>query len=138
MTEAGSNYNTAWLDDVSFDAAGLVCAIAQDLNTKRILMVAWMNRDALLETVATGRVVYFSRSRQKLWRKGEESGNTQRLREIRLDCDGDVVLLDIEQTGGIACHTGRESCFYRRLDDGHWTETDAPLKSPEELYGSAK
>lgn len=138
MTEAGSNYNTAWLEEVKFDAAGLVCAIAQDLNTKRILMVAWMNRDALLETVATGRVVYFSRSRQKLWRKGEESGNTQRLREIRLDCDGDAVLLDIEQAGGIACHTGRESCFYRRLDDGRWSETDAPLKSPEELYGSAK
>jgi len=138
MTEIGSNYNTDWLNAVGFDSAGLVCAIAQDFNTRRILMVAWMNREALLETVATGRVVYFSRSRQKLWRKGEESGNTQRLRGIRLDCDGDVVLLDVEQTGGIACHTGRESCFYRRLDDGQWSVTEAPIKSPEELYGSAK
>jgi len=95
MTEVGSNYNIGWLDEVSFDAAGLVCAIAQDVNTRRVLMVAWMNREALLETVATGRVVYFSRSRQRLWRKGAESGNSQRLRDIRLDCDGDVVLLAI-------------------------------------------
>ncbi|MFK7964212.1 MAG: phosphoribosyl-AMP cyclohydrolase [Burkholderiaceae bacterium] len=138
MTNPGSNYNTAWLDEVRFNSAGLVCAIAQDVTTRRNLMVAWMNREALAETVATGRVVYFSRSRQKLWRKGEESGNTQRLREIRLDCDGDVILLDVEQTGGIACHTGRESCFYRRLDDGQWVITEAPIKSPDELYGSAK
>lgn len=140
MTEAspavaGSNYTPEWLDEVSFDDRGLVCAIAQDSVTRRILMVAWMNREALAETAGTGRAVYFSRSRQKLWRKGEESGNTQRVRSIRLDCDGDVVLLEVEQHGGIACHTGRESCFYRRLDDGVWTLTDAPIKSPEALYG---
>lgn len=138
MTEPGSNYDETWLEEVSFDSRGLVCAIAQDELSRRILMVAWMNREALLETVATARAVYFSRSRKKLWRKGEESGNVQRIKAIRLDCDGDVVLLDVEQGGGIACHTGRVSCFYRRLKDGHWLATDEPIKSPEELYGPAK
>ena len=138
VSVAGSNYDPAWLDEVAFDDRGLICALAQDCTTRRILMVAWMNREALAETAATGRAVYFSRSRQKLWRKGEESGNTQRVNSIRLDCDGDVVLLEIEQHGGIACHTGRESCFYRRLDDGVWTMTDEPLKSPEALYGKSK
>ncbi|MGH1359755.1 MAG: phosphoribosyl-AMP cyclohydrolase [Burkholderiaceae bacterium] len=138
MTEPGSNYDTGWLASVSFDASGLICAIAQDAVSRRILMVAWMNRAALQETVASGRAVYFSRSRRRLWRKGEESGNTQRVKSIRLDCDGDAVLLEIEQVGGIACHTGRESCFYQELKDGRWLETDQPIKSPEELYGPSK
>lgn len=138
MTEPGSNYGTDWLATVSFDADGLICAIAQDATSRRILMVAWMNREALQETAASGRAVYFSRSRNKLWRKGEESGNTQRIKSIRLDCDGDAVLLEIEQVGGIACHTGRESCFYQQLQDGRWVKTDDPIKSPEEMYGSSK
>ena len=124
------------LDAVAFDASGLVPAIAQDAATGEVLMVAWMNREALEETVATGRAVYFSRSRARLWRKGESSGHVQRVREIRLDCDGDVVLLAVEQAGGIACHTGRRRCFHRRLaDDGTWTETDEVLRHPDEIYG---
>lgn len=137
MTEPGSNYDSDWLSEVAFDANGLVAAIAQDATTRRILMIAWMNREALAETAATGRAVYFSRSRNKLWRKGEESGNTQRVKSIRLDCDGDAILLEIEQVGGIACHTGRESCFYQQLRDGRWVETDRPIKSPEQMYGSS-
>ena len=137
MIEPGSNYDSDWLSQVAFDSNGLVAAIAQDMTTRRILMVAWMNQEALAETAATGRAVYFSRSRNRLWRKGEESGNTQRVKSLRLDCDGDAVLLEIEQIGGIACHTGRESCFYQQLQDGHWVETDQPLKSPEEMYGSS-
>lgn len=125
------------LDSVTFNDAGLVPAIAQDAVTKSILMVAWMNREALQETVDTGRAVYFSRSRSKLWRKGEESGHVQNVKEIRLDCDGDVILMQVEQIGGIACHTGREHCFYRKLDDEqHWQETEQVVKSPEEIYGS--
>ncbi len=100
----------------------------------RILMVAWMNREALAETAATGRAVYFSRSRGRLWRKGEESGHFQRVREIRLDCDGDVVLLEVEQQGGIACHTGRHSCFFSRLVDGRWVAVDPVLRDPEAIY----
>jgi len=132
----GSNYDLGWLGEVRFDTQGLVCAIAQDAATGRVLMVAWMNREALAETVATGRAVYWSRSRQALWRKGESSGHGQRVCEIRLDCDGDAVLMLIEQHGGIACHTGRQSCFYRVLQDGVWQSTDPVLKSPEEIYGS--
>lgn len=128
-----------WLADVSFDAQGLIPAIAQDAQTGAILMVAWMNREALAETVATGRAVYWSRSRQRLWRKGEESGHTQNLTEIRLDCDGDVILLRVEQLGGIACHTGRESCFYQRLDTDeqgrtYWKTVDPVLKDPSTIY----
>ena len=123
-----------WLDDVRWDAAGLVPAIAQDATSGRILMVAWMNREALAETEATGRAVYWSRSRGRLWRKGEESGHSQRVHEIRLDCDGDVVLLAIEQTGGIACHTGRQSCFFSRLEAGRWVAVDPVLKDPELIY----
>ena len=104
----------SWLDEIKWSADGLVPAIAQEADSGRVLMVAWMNREALLETATTGRGVYWSRSRAKLWRKGEESGNVQKVSEIRLDCDEDVVLLQIEQAGGIACHTGRHSCFYRR------------------------
>ncbi len=137
MTEPGSNYDSDWLRDVAFDANGLVAAIAQDATTHRVLMIAWMNREALSETAATGRAVYFSRSRNKLWRKGEESGNTQRVKSIRLDCDGDAILLEIEQVGGIACHTGRESCFYQQLRDGKWVKTDQPIKTPEQMYGSS-
>lgn len=107
----------SWISDVKFDEKGLIPAIAQDADTGVILMVAWMNAESLAETVRTGRAVYWSRSRGRLWRKGEESGHVQHLREIRLDCDADVLLLKVKQDGGIACHTGRESCFYRRLDD---------------------
>jgi len=127
-----------WITEVVFDAHGLIPAIAQDAATGQILMVAWMNRDALLETAATGRAAYWSRSRKRLWRKGEESGHVQKVSELRLDCDGDVILLKIEQVGGIACHTGRASCFYRRLDgdasEASWTTVDPVLKDPELIY----
>jgi phosphoribosyl-AMP cyclohydrolase len=124
----------AWLDAVRFDAAGLVTAIAQEADGDRILMVAWMTREALAETARTGRAVYWSRSRARLWRKGEESGHAQAVREIRLDCDGDVVLLKVEQAGGIACHTGRHSCFFSRLQDGRWVVVDPVLRDPETIY----
>ena len=124
----------AWLDEVRWDADGLVPAIAQEAFGDRILMVAWMNREALAETAATGRAVYWSRSRGRLWRKGEESGHFQTVRELRLDCDGDVVLLSVEQHGGIACHTGRQSCFFRRLDGAGWQAVDPVLKDPESIY----
>lgn len=127
--------NTEWLDEVQWDQNGLVPVVTQDADSKRILTHAWINRDALALTVQEGRAVYWSRSRQKLWRKGEESGNVQKLIDIHLDCDGDTVLYRVEQIGGIACHTGRESCFYRRLDGDHWQPVDPILKSPDELYG---
>ncbi len=123
-----------WLDDVTWDERGLVPAIAQDAASGRVLMVAWMDRAALAETVATGEAVYYSRSRGRQWKKGEASGHTQSLREVWLDCDGDVVLLQIEQTGGIACHTGRERCFFRRLEHGRWVETEPVLKDPKDIY----
>lgn len=127
--------NDKWLDEVCWDEKGLVPAIAQDIHTGRIMMFAWMNRESLMLTMQEKRAIYWSRSRQRLWRKGEESGHVQKLHEIRLDCDGDVVLLMIEQLGGIACHTGRESCFYRKLDSqGEWEVTDEILKSPEAIY----
>ncbi len=124
----------SWLNKVNWSGDGLVTAIAQDASTGRVLMVAWMDRDALSITQQKGEAVYWSRSRKKLWRKGEESGHVQKVREIRLDCDGDVILLQVEQQGGIACHTGRPSCFYRRLEKGTWLEIDAVLKSPAEIY----
>lgn len=128
----------AWLAEVLFDDQGLIPAIAQDAETGQILMVAWMNAESLAETVQTGRAVFWSRSRKRLWRKGEESGHMQQVREIRLDCDADVILLKVEQVGGIACHTGRASCFYRRLDtvDGsaQWVTVDPVLKDPELIY----
>jgi phosphoribosyl-AMP cyclohydrolase len=124
-----------WLDQVRFDANGLVTAVAQDADSGRVLMVAFMNREALEQTAQTGRAVYFSRSRQRLWRKGEESGHVQQVRELRLDCDGDVVLLQVSQAGGIACHTGRASCFYSVLTDGRWAPVDPILKDPEAIYG---
>ena len=123
-----------WLSELKFDATGLIPAIAQDAESKRVLMVAWMNRQALIETIETQSAVYWSRSRNKLWRKGEESGHFQRIKEVSIDCDGDVILLQIEQVGGIACHTGRESCFYQVFRDGEWQTIEAPLKAPEEIY----
>ena len=123
-----------WLDQVSWNADGLVSVIAQEFGTGRVLMAAWMNRQALRETAAGGKAVYWSRSRQRLWRKGEESGHEQLVREIRLDCDVDALLLVVEQQGGIACHTGRHSCFYRRLQRDAWQETDPVLKDPDAIY----
>jgi len=123
-----------WLDELLWSADGLIPAIAQDSATGRVLMVAWMNRDALRLTQEKGEAVYWSRSRQRLWHKGEESGHIQTVKEIRLDCDADVILLQVEQQGEIACHTGRESCFYRKLEHGSWVATDAILKSPDEIY----
>lgn len=123
-----------WLDAVKWDANGLVPAIAQDASTGEILMVAWMNREALAETARTRRGVYYSRSRNRLWRKGEESGHVQHVSEIRLDCDNDVVLLKIEQVGGIACHTGRRSCFFQKLEGEQWVTTAPVLKNPDEIY----
>ena len=127
-----------WLDEVRWDSDGLVPAIAQDFRTGRVLMVAWMDRAALALTAREGRAVYWSRSRRKLWRKGEESGHVQKLHELRLDCDGDVIIMQVEQLGGIACHTGRESCFYRRLVDGQWQVVDAVLKDPDAIYAAPK
>ena len=123
-----------WLDEVQWDDKGLVPAIAQEADSGRILMVAWMNREALAETAASGRAVYWSRSRGRLWRKGEESGHAQRVHELRLDCDGDVIVLVVDQQGGIACHTGRHSCFFRKLDDGVWKTVEPVLKDPGEIY----
>lgn len=123
-----------WLDEIKWTSDGLVPAIAQEAVSGRVLMVAWMNREALLETANTGRGVYWSRSRAKLWRKGEESGNVQKVSEIRLDCDQDVILLQIDQVGGIACHTGRHSCFYQRLENGEWSTVEPVLKDPKEMY----
>jgi phosphoribosyl-AMP cyclohydrolase len=125
----------SWLDQVAWNEQGLVPAIAQEVLTGKVLMVAWMDRAALAETAATGRAVYFSRSRGKLWRKGEESGNVQVVKELRLDCDGDVILLKVTQQGGIACHTGREACFFSRLEDGQWQAVEPVLKDPKEIYG---
>jgi phosphoribosyl-AMP cyclohydrolase len=124
----------AWLNKVNWSDEGLVPAIAQDVATGRVLMVAWMNREALKLTWQKNEAVYWSRSRKKLWHKGEESGHIQKVKEIRIDCDADVILLQIEQQGGIACHTGRESCFYSRLEGGRWVEFDPVLKNPDEIY----
>ncbi|OYY93598.1 MAG: phosphoribosyl-AMP cyclohydrolase [Hydrogenophilales bacterium 28-61-23] len=124
----------AWLNKVNWSEDGLVPAIAQDAASGDILMVAWMNRDALKQTVELGEAIYWSRSRKKLWHKGEESGHTQKVKEIRLDCDEDVVLLKIDQVGGIACHTGRRSCFFQRLDKDKWVTVEPVLKDPHEIY----
>jgi phosphoribosyl-AMP cyclohydrolase len=123
-----------WLNKVNWSDDGLVPAIAQDATSGRVLMVAWMNREALKRTAEIGEAIYWSRSRKKLWHKGEESGHIQKVKEIRIDCDSDVVLLQVEQSGGIACHTGRASCFFSKLEQGKWVETDAVLKSPDEIY----
>ncbi|MCP5450431.1 MAG: phosphoribosyl-AMP cyclohydrolase [Candidatus Competibacter phosphatis] len=125
-----------WLERIKWTTDGLVPAIAQDADSGRVLMMAWMNRESLQRTVECGEAVYWSRSRQQLWHKGETSGNTQKVRRIRLDCDADVLLLDIEQIGGIACHTGRQSCFFAELRDGEWVTVDPVLKDPREMYGA--
>jgi phosphoribosyl-AMP cyclohydrolase len=117
-----------------FDADGLVTCVVTDAGSGEVLMVAHMNAQALAQTIATSDAWYYSRSRKKLWRKGEESGHTQKIREIRLDCDSDAILLRVEQVGGIACHTGRESCFFRKLEDGRWVTTDPVLKDPADIY----
>ena len=123
-----------WLDQVHWTNDGLVPAIAQDASSGRLMMMAWMNREALAATAAERRAIYWSRSRQRLWRKGEQSGHEQKVKEIRLDCDHDAGLLLIEQVGGIACHTGRESCFIQRLDDKKWIAVDPVIRQPEEIY----
>jgi phosphoribosyl-AMP cyclohydrolase len=134
MTEESIPYQASgplWLEEVAWNADGLVAAIAQEVGTNDVLMLAWMNRDALAATLARGEAVYWSRSRKALWHKGDTSGHFQKVHEIRLDCDGDAVLLKVEQIGRVACHTGRHSCFYRRLEgDSGWVETDAPLEEP--------
>lgn len=124
----------AFLDAIRWTDDGLAPAIAQDAQSGRILMMAWMNRESLALTAKEGRAVYWSRSRQKLWRKGESSGHVQQVSEIRLDCDEDVIVLQVEQLGGMACHTGRESCFYRVLKDGEWVSVDPVIKDPKEIY----
>ncbi len=123
-----------YLDDIKWTADGLVPAIAQDAQTHRILMMAWMNAESLQLTVASGKAVYWSRSRGQLWRKGESSGHEQRVQDIRLDCDGDAIILTVIQEKGIACHTGRESCFYRTLKNGQWQTTDPIIRDPKEIY----
>ncbi len=125
---------SSWLDTVNWNSDGLVPAIAQDAKTGRILMMAWMNRESLQLSADRGEAVYWSRSRNQLWHKGETSGHIQKLHEIRLDCDEDVVVLQVEQLGGIACHTGRESCFYRVLKDGEWQTVEPVLKDPADIY----
>ena len=123
-----------WLNEIKWTDDGLVPAIAQDAESGRVLMFAWMNRESLSLTAEKGEAVYYSRSRQKLWHKGEESGHTQKVKSLRLDCDGDVIVMQIEQTGGIACNTGRESCFYREFRDGEWVTVDKVIKDPKEIY----
>ncbi len=130
------NREPGWLDRIRWNPDGLVPAIAQDADSGRVLMFAWMNREALQLTAAQGYAVYWSRSRRKLWHKGESSGHRQKIREIRLDCDNDVILLCVEQQGGIACHTGRESCFHQRLEKQQWRTVEPVIKDPEEIYHS--
>ena len=123
-----------FLKEVCWGEDGLIAAVAQDAGTGRVLTVAWMNREALKQSVERGEVVYWSRSRKRLWRKGEESGHVQKIVELRLDCDADALLVKVEQVGGIACHTGRESCFFRKLEDGRWVASDPVLKDPSLIY----
>lgn len=124
----------SWLNKVNWAQDGLVPVVTQEAGTGRVLTVAWMNREALGKTVLSGEAHYWSRSRKKLWHKGEQSGHTQKVRSIRLDCDEDVILIEVEQVGGIACHTGRHSCFYQELRDGKWVATDPVLKDPQDIY----
>jgi phosphoribosyl-AMP cyclohydrolase len=124
----------SFLDEVPWNEHELIAVVTQDFSSGKVLTVAWMNREALAETVKRGEAVYWSRSRKRLWRKGEESGHVQKLRELRLDCDADAILLKVEQVGGIACHTGRESCFFRRLENGEWVTIDPVLKDPSLIY----
>jgi phosphoribosyl-AMP cyclohydrolase len=124
-----------WLDTIRWNPDGLIPVIAQETGTGRVLMLAWMSRESLDRTLATGEAVYWSRSRQRLWHKGESSGNTQRVVQMRLDCDRDTLLLEVEQRGGIACHTGRHNCFFHRYEDGDWRVVEPVLKDPGEMYG---
>jgi phosphoribosyl-AMP cyclohydrolase len=124
----------SWLDEIRFNENGLVPAIAQDASSGKVLMMSWMNREALQLTAEKKEAVYWSRSRAKLWHKGEESGHTQKVHDIRFDCDEDVILLKVEQCGGIACHTGRESCFYRQLQGDQWVEVEPVIKDPKQIY----
>lgn len=124
-----------WTGELRWNDDGLLPVVAQDAASGRLLMMAWMNREAVRLTAESGQAVFWSRSRKRLWHKGEESGHVQKVLEMRLDCDGDVLLLKVEQVGGIACHTGRESCFYRKLEDGAWVEKDLVIKDPSEIYG---
>ena len=126
-----------WFNQLRWDASGLVPVVTQDAASRRVLTVAWMNREALTETVRRGEAVYWSRSRNRLWHKGEQSGHVQKVLELRLDCDADTLLLIVEQVGAIACHTGRESCFFRKLENGRWTSTDPVLKDPKLIYGKS-
>jgi phosphoribosyl-AMP cyclohydrolase len=126
--------NQKWLDEIKWNSDGLVAVITQDATTGKVLMHAWMNREALARTAETGQAVYWSRSRGRLWHKGEQSGHVQYVKEIRLDCDEDAVLLAVDQQGGIACHTGRQSCFFRKLQDGQWRSVESVLKDPAEIY----
>ena len=125
---------TDWLNKINWSNDGLVPVVTQDVSTRRVLTVAWMNREAMQKTVATSEAHYWSRSRKKLWHKGEESGHVQKVKAIRLDCDEDVLLLEVEQSGGIACHTGRESCFFQKFENGQWGVVDPVLKDPAEIY----
>ena len=127
--------NSSWLDAVKWNSDGLAPAIAQEANTGKVLTLAWMNREALAATVKEGRAVYWSRARRKLWRKGEESGHVQVVKDVRLDCDNDTLLLLVEQQGGIACHTGRERCFYQQLRGDRWVAVEPVIKSEQEIYG---
>ncbi len=123
-----------WIDKIKWNADGLVPVIAQEASSGKVLMLAWMNRESLALSVAGGEAVYWSRSRSKLWKKGEESGHVQRIRAVRLDCDEDALLIEVEQQGGIACHTGRHSCFYRRYQDGDWVATEPVIRDPKDIY----
>lgn len=123
-----------WLDQIKWTADGLVPVIAQEAGSGKVLMFAWMNRESLSLTMQEGKAIYWSRSRNRLWRKGEESGNEQTIQDIRLDCDNDVILISVEQRGGIACHTGRKSCFYQQLQDGQWVSVEPILKDPKQIY----
>ena len=134
MSASDLDASRFWLDALKWDAQGMIPAIAQDAASGRVVMFAWMNRESLQLTVETGNAVYWSRSRARLWRKGEESGNFQKVISIRADCDGDVLLLEIEQVGGMACHTGRESCFFLELRGERWVAVDPVLKDPKEIY----
>lgn len=125
---------TRWLEEIQWNADGLVPAIAQDAESGDVLMLAWMSRESLARTLEQGEAVYWSRSRGRLWKKGEQSGHVQRIAEIRLDCDADTVLLKVDQQGGIACHTGRRCCFYRELRDGNWESVDPVLEDPQAIY----
>ena len=128
----------SWLDEVPWNEHELVAVVTQDFSSGKVLTVAWMNRESLEQTVKTQQAGYWSRSRKRTWRKGEESGHVQKVKEIRIDCDADAVLLRVEQVGGIACHTGHERCFFRKLENGKWVETDPVLKDPNLIYKKGK